>query len=236
LQRMADEACEGVTLERANRWLDETRRLTGKVARADRAIVEAQESRKLNVRAIGTVDVVPNLRSGLDALEHAAVALRGVGRSVADQMQSFAEDPERVYPPEAREAFAVLLRDLARAVVAYGRLVRADAERTSSSDQELAAALSTVREADGRLTDLLVIDPKADRQLWELNGAVLANLERILREIDIEERGRQRERLREQWEHRPAAAVAVDRLRTTSREVAARPLRWRRSERESEAD
>jgi Aromatic acid exporter family member 1 len=236
MERMADEVCEGVTVDNARRWLDETRRLAGKVARADRAIVEAQESRKLNVRAIGTVDVVPSLRNGLDALEHCTVALRGVGRSVLDQMQSAGDEPDRVYPAKARDAFAVLLRDLARAVTAYGRLVRAEADNLTSTDQELAEALNTVRDARSRLTELLMIDPRTDRQLWELNGSVLANFDRILREIDIEELGRQRQLLRERWEQRPAAAVAVDRLRTTSREVAARPLRWRRGGRSTGPD
>lgn len=231
MERMADEACEGVTLDKAIRWLDESRHLASKVARADRAIVEAQESRKLNVRALGTVDVVPNLRSGLDALEHCTVALRGLGRAVVDQMQSFADDPEHVYSEQASDVFAILVRDLARAVTAYGRLVRAEADGVTSTDEELAAALRTVGEARGRLTDVLMIDPREDQNMWELNGSVLASIDRILREIDLSERAQQRERLREQWAHRPAAAVAVDRLRTTSREVASRPLRWRRGTR-----
>lgn len=228
LERMADEVCDGVTLDRAQRWLEETRRLAGRVARADRALVEAQESRKFNVRALGTVDVVPSLRSGLDALEHCVVALRGLCRAVVDQMQSFGDDPEHVYSPDARDVFAVLLRDLAAAVSAFGRLLDAEAEGAASADQELATAIDTVREARARLAEMLMIDPRADRQLWELNGTVLANVERILREIDLEELMRQRERRRREWESLPPAIQAVDRLRTTSRQVAKRPLRWRR--------
>jgi uncharacterized membrane protein YccC len=227
LSRMAEQVSEGLTLERAQRWLDDTRRLSGRVARADRALVEAEERRKFNVRALGTLDVVPSLRGGLDALEHSTVALRGLCRAVVDQLQSAGESTH-VYSTDAREALAFLLRELAAAVEAFGNLLRAEAEGAGPFDDELAAALDTVREARARLTDLLMIDPHADIQLWELNGTVLANVERILREIDLEEHTRRRDRQRREWESRPAAVVAVDRLRTTSREVAQRPLRWRR--------
>ena len=79
-----------------------------------------------------------------------------------------------------------------------------------------------------RLTELMLINPGDAPELWELNGSVLTNVERILREIDLDERARQRERRQREWEARPPAAQAVDRLRATSREVARRPLRWRR--------
>lgn len=228
LERMADEVCDEVTLDKALRWLEETRRLAGRVARADRALVEAQESRKFNVRALGTIDVVPSLRSGLDALEHCVVALRGLCRAVVDQMQTLADDPDHVYSPDAREVFAVLLRDLAAAISAFGRLLHAEAEGSESPDQELATTIDTVREARARLTEMLLIDPRTEGQLWELNGTVLANVERILREIDLEELVRQRDRRRRERENLPPAIQAVDRLRTTSREVAQHPLRWRR--------
>jgi uncharacterized membrane protein YgaE (UPF0421/DUF939 family) len=228
LSRMADEVCDGVDIDKALRWMEEIRRLAGKVARADRAIVEAQESRRFNVRALGTVDVVPSLRSGLDALEHCTVALRGLCRAVVDQMYTAAEDPDHVYSADARDAFSVLLRDLAAAVDAFGRLVHAEAEREQSPDAQLAAALDTVREARARLTDLLTIDPRTDTHLWELNGTVLSSVERVLQEIDLDERRRQRERRQRELDARPPAALAVDRFATTSREVAHRPLRWRR--------
>ncbi len=227
VRRMADQVSEGLTLDRAQRWLDETRRLAGRVARADRALVDAQERRKFNVRALGTIDVVPSLRGGLDALEHSTVAMRGLCRAVVDQLQS-ANDSASVYSTDAREALAFLLRELSAALEAFGRLLCAEAEGRGSLDEELATALDTVREARARLTDLLMINPHADAQLWELNGTVLTSIERILREIDLEEHTRRRDRQRREWESRPAAAAAVDRLRTTSREVAQRPLRWRR--------
>ena len=44
--------------------------------RVDRALAHAQESRRLNVRALGTPPIGPEMRQGLDALEHTSVSLR----------------------------------------------------------------------------------------------------------------------------------------------------------------
>lgn len=237
LEQMADDLREPATAEKAQRWLEETRRLDNRVAQVDRALVEAEESRRLNVRALGTMDTAPSLRSGLDALEHCTVALRGLCRAVVDQIEAQPDAADRVYSADVREVFAVLLRDLAAALEAFGRLVRAEAEGASSPEAELATALETVREARARLTDLLMIDPHDHAQLWELNGTVLSSVERILREIDLDERARQRERRQREWEARPPAAQAVDRLRATSRDVAAhRPMRWRRGSGGEDAD
>ena len=77
---MADELVSGLTEEKAVRWLDSTRKLSRDIGRVDRALTHAEESRKLNVRALGTMDTAPSLRSGLDALEHSVVALRSICR------------------------------------------------------------------------------------------------------------------------------------------------------------
>lgn len=228
LDRMADELSEGASQEEAQRWLEDTRRLDGQVGSVDRALVQADESRRLNVRAIGTMDTAPNLRSGLDALEHSTVALRGLCRAVADQLPNSLDDADDFSSTDVREVFAVLLHELADAIDAFGRLVCTEAEGVSPPDAELAHALETVREARARLTDLLTIDPHDDLRAWELNGSLLASIDRMLGEIDLEERRRQRERRLREWNDRPAAALAVDRIGATSRELAQRPIRWRR--------
>ena len=63
-----------------------TRRATlGKrVEFIERELDEASESRRLNPRAVGMPDTTPDLRTGLQALEHAAIALRAVFRSLAE--------------------------------------------------------------------------------------------------------------------------------------------------------
>ncbi len=226
LRHMADELVSGLTEEKAVRWLDSTRRLARDVGRVDRALTHAEESRKLNVRALGTMDTAPSLRSGLDALEHSVVALRSICRVIVDQVRAAPPDAEGGYSTDIREVFAVLFVDLAAAVTAFGRLVRAEADVAADPDETtLATALDTVREARARLTDLLLLDPHDDPERWALDGTLLASVERVLREIDVEERVRQRARRLREWEDRTTPAQAVDRLRATSRQVVGLPIR-----------
>ncbi|MDT4899155.1 MAG: hypothetical protein QOJ78_85, partial [Pseudonocardiales bacterium] len=199
--------------------------------RVDAVLTEARESRRLNPRAVGTTDPSPELRDGLDALEHTAVALRSVFRAIADGVAVTAEAPDAETAPEGsgdedlRQAFATLLADLDRAISAYGKLVRAEAEPTGRPHPaELAEALDAVREARARLTELMFVNPREAVGLWQLHGSLLAGVERVLAELDIEERARRRERRRSDAaaQRRPAsqaASQAAERLRSSTRRV-----------------
>jgi hypothetical protein len=209
--------------------------LTLDLARVDEAVVQAAESRLLNPRAVGTFDPGPQLRSGLESLEHVGTALRGLCRSIVERIQEQQEAAD-AYDAEVREAFAVLLRDLADAIRAFGTLVRREAEGTLDPEgADIWMALESLREARVRLTDLLLVDPTQDPQLWELHGSLLLSVERVLRELDVEERAREREQRRRQaLAERTLPVLAMDRLRTSTRQLrnprahrppAARPAR-----------
>ncbi|MDT4906571.1 MAG: hypothetical protein QOF92_1154 [Pseudonocardiales bacterium] len=224
-------ATRPATREEALEWLHELRALAGHTARVDAVLTEARESRRLNPRAVGTTDPSPELRDGLDALEHTAVALRSVFRAIADGVAVTAEAPDAESAPEGsgdedlRQAFATLLADLDRAISAYGKLVRAEAEPTGRPHPaELAEALDAVREARARLTELMFVNPREAVGLWQLHGSLLAGVERVLAELDIEERARRRERRRSDAaaQRRPAsqaASQAAERLRSSTRRV-----------------
>jgi hypothetical protein len=228
---MADRA---PTRDEAYQWLEEVRVIGADAGRVDRVLTEAKQSRRLNPRAVGTADPVPDLRSGLDAVEHSAVAMRAVFRSVAEGAGGVvAQDGDD--PPEESEdehdrrgAIAALLADLARAVAAFGTVVRSDAESTGgAATAELTEALEAVREARARITELLLTDPGDALGLWQLRGSLLAGIERVVAELDLEELARRRERhRREAATLRPgaqAAAQAAARLRTSTRRVLDEP-------------
>jgi len=221
--------------EQAEAWLDEVRRIGGESASVDRVLIETSESRRLNPRAVGTADPVPDLRSGLDALEHSAVALRAVFRSIAEGaggvVTGDAADGHDEHDDEGddeelrRQTIAALLADLARSITAFGALVRSEAERTGGARaDELAEALDAVRETRARIVELLLVDPSDAVGLWQLRGSLLAGIERVVAELDLEEWARRRERHRREAAAlaRPgaqAAAQAAARLRTSTRRV-----------------
>jgi Aromatic acid exporter family member 1 len=231
INRVAEELPAGVSRQQAMDWLEDFRGMSRNVESADRAVNEAAISRRLNPRAVGTPNTQPLLRSGLDALEHSTVALRALFRSLADGVpepdgSSPGHHDSHGYDEELREAFAVLLGDLAACVRAFGAMVRAEAEATGPiPETALATTLDAVREARAMLTELLLVDAREEPDLWLLRGSLLAAVERVLRELDVEERAHQRERWQRDEADRSRIALAMARLRDTSRQIADRPRR-----------
>jgi hypothetical protein len=230
LDRVAAGIVAGVSRDHVQQWLEDARRLNRHVPRVDRALVHAEESRRLNLRALGVPETGLGLRGGLEALEHCSVSVRSLCRSILDAMRARPDEDEG-YPDEIRQAFAVLLQGLAAAVRTFGRLVRAEVE--ASGEQELAAlsaAVHGLRAGRARVTDLLLVDPREDPAVWELNSTLLATVDRVLGELDVEEHARLRERRLRETAKRPRSARVVDRLRTLTRQIAERPRRRRRGE------
>lgn len=187
----ADESSAGGFGERAWRWLGEARRLTHDIPNLGSALLRAEESRRLNLRALGTTDSGPGLRHGLEAMEHSAVAIRGMFRSFVDAGQEY-DAQGRVPAGDVRAAVALLLRDIAGVVQAFGRLVHAEAHPGDDGPQseDLREALWTLQDARARLTDLLLVDPRSDPTLAGLTLSLLTTVERLLRELDLNERMR----------------------------------------------
>jgi uncharacterized membrane protein YccC len=179
-------------------WLDDARRINHDIPQVGAALLRAEQGRRLNVRAIGTPNVGPGLRQGLEALEHSSVAIRGMFRAVVDASQDATwtdEDTAR----DVLLGLAQTFRDIAACVDAFGQVVRdeADPAATASSGdlQALVDALQALHEARDRLNDLLVAG--GPPQLLELHAAVSSTVKRLLHEMDLGERIRRQVRLRQ---------------------------------------
>jgi len=125
----------------------------------------------------------------LEALEHSAVAVPSLFRSFVDAAAVRASHG-RDFGEDLRGAFALLLHDLASGVRTFGRLVRAEAHPGEQPPEpgQLREALEGLHDARARVTDLLLVDPREDAVLAELNLALLTTVERLLREMDLDER------------------------------------------------
>jgi Aromatic acid exporter family member 1 len=201
LNRAADEltvlVAEGRDVEPAARaWLGEARRITHDIPQVGAALLQAEQGRRLNVRAVGTPDVGPGLRQGLEALEHSAVAIRAMFRALVDATY----DTTWLEDESAEDLFlglAQTFRELAAGVDAFGQLVRNEADptkRISPADvQALREALEGLHEARARLEELLVAGTRPE--LLELVAAVLSTVKRLLMEMDLDERVRRQVRL-----------------------------------------
>ncbi len=173
----------------AEAWLGEARRITYDIPPIGAALVQAEQGRRLNVRALGTPDVGPGLRQGLEALEHSAVALRGMFRALVDATHdaSWLEDDRAA---DVLLGLAETFRELAVAVETFGQLVQAEADQAGAvslaAPQDVRGALEGLHEARARLEDLVMAD--SGRELLELHSAVLSTVKRLLREMDLDER------------------------------------------------
>ena len=202
LNRAADELAELVAdghdvAPAARVWLEEGRRITHDLPRVGAALLHAEQGRRLNVRAVGTPNLGPGLRQGLEALEHSAVAIRAMFRALVDATSYDAAWLEDESAGDLLLGLAQTFREMAAAVDAFGQLVKADADPTKRIDptsvDELRGGLEGLHEARARLNDLVMAG--AATELLELLAAVLSTVKRLLRELDLDERIRRQVRL-----------------------------------------
>jgi hypothetical protein len=185
---------DAVIADRAAGWLDDARSLTHDIPNVGTALLRAEESRRLNLRAVGTPDPGPALRHGMEALEHSAVAVRSMFRSLFDAIRG-GSWPGPDLGPELEDAAAVVLHEFAAGIRAFGQLVRADAEQVHDHPPEIARlqeASEGLLEARTRITDMLLVDDDPGRS--ELNFALLSTAKRLMAELDLDEHIRRQSR------------------------------------------
>jgi hypothetical protein len=200
VRRVSTEVAGEYTREQAESWLRDARALGQDILRADRALDRAESSIRFNPRARGGRYAGESLRSGLSALERAAVSLRSICRSLTDRLDR--EYAEPVYEPDVRAALCRLLRDVAEVVEEFGRLVGSEVIGGGPRDEALREALGRAWAHRNELVDLLRAGDRLGPDSWELHGALAAHIDRLLRDLDSDVRAE----LRSTW---PTGSVRV---------------------------
>jgi Aromatic acid exporter family member 1 len=205
LDRMGADLADDPEPALVTEWLVQARSLRDEIERVDDTLREAADSAKLNPRAlVGTAESVPvremnvSLRGGLEALEHAALTVRGLARSVLDGARiDSSANPFRDAATRAR--LADVLTQLGAVIRTYGALVQTMPAGSESLESELAAQLEETRRLQDRLADLLAprpcpvpvtetghADADADRAAdfiagsqWPLRGEILTHVDRL---------------------------------------------------------
>jgi hypothetical protein len=184
--RLLRDMADGLEREWSPDWamanLLRARALEDDVARAREALARAEEGVRLNPAAARTAHVPEALRPGLTALEYATINLRVLNRSLVDRVSGPAA---RSRPgPRTRKAVARLLAATADAVTAFGVALASDVEGPARSDADLRAALERARSLREEANKALVADARRDPDVWRVNGALLAHVDRMLAEVD----------------------------------------------------
>jgi hypothetical protein len=176
----------GLSPDATARWLDDARQLNRHVPRVDRGLTHAEESRRLNVRALGTPQSSRSLRGGLEALELCSVAVRTFFRSIDDWVRAGMPESDTPHADRARTAWAELLADLAAVVRTFGALLRAETAGAATAEEAaLADALDRLRLDRVRHAEVLLVDPREHPDLWEVDGALITLVDRMLLELDV---------------------------------------------------
>jgi len=179
----------------AREWLDDARRITHDIPAVGAALLRAEEGRRLNLRAVRTPLVEPGLRQGLEALEHTAVAIRGLMRSVADAANGDWLDQD--HASEVLRDLAETFRSLAAGADAFGELVRDEGDVAVSLSRDDIARLQDAQDgmlrARARLDAALTDAGPAD--VVELYAAARATVRRLQHELGLDERVRRQLRL-----------------------------------------
>jgi hypothetical protein len=169
-------------------WLDWCDHLAADTAEASQAVRTVEQTRVLNPLALTTATIHPALRGALSRLDRCLAAERALLVVLTKEAPAHEreDDPAAV---ELRRAFALALDDAASGLRAFGDLVRAEYDG-AEPDRVLARerTLDAVREARAVLTELtlLDLDPRQRPDLWMLQGSVLASVDRVLEQLDLE--------------------------------------------------
>lgn len=179
-------------------WIDESRGLTTELGRVADDVHDLQKRQRLNPRAIGSADIAPLLRSGLDTIERCQLAIRNLLLTLAHEAPLDQPDDDEVRG-EVREAFAVVLDDVADCLDDFGALVQAEADgdRHAARDR-FQRSLVTLDETRAVLTDLMTVDPGSDTRMWLFRGSVLASVDQVLQHLSVQARERQNRQWRSQ--------------------------------------
>jgi hypothetical protein len=176
---------------RVAEWLDQTRALRGEIENVDDTLRQAEDSSRLNPRTLRTPGALPvaevALRGGLETLEHAAVTLRGLTRSMLDSSRT-ATEASPVRDEQTRGRLASVLTQLGQAIRAYSRLVQTLPSDPEPLESELTAALEDAHRQQDLLADILEprTAPEGGASEWPIRGEILAHIDRLRTGLQVD--------------------------------------------------
>lgn len=171
---------DGWSSERAQTWLASSRALSDSTIAARAILERGEQSARFNPRGRPSRIAWPELTDALTAQEHVVYTLRGVCRSLADRDRA---EGAGCLPDSARLALAETLEPLSDGVLLVAPWL-IDEPGDPVARPELAHVLERARTARDGLRRALVVDAVETPQMWQANGALLALLDQLLRDLE----------------------------------------------------
>lgn len=196
-----------INREQVQDWLERVRAGGRRLTTATHTVSSLKDSRRFNPRAIATTDIEPVLASGLHTLESCQLAIRALFVVLLAEVPT-EERPDDPYGEELRNAFAVVLHDVADCIRAFGSLVLAEVqEREEEAERSLDESLEILRETKAILAELIMVNVEENKSSWLLRGSILAAVDHVLNQLNLEDRARARQLWKDEQRTRPLAQL-----------------------------
>ena len=184
---MAGEVGGHLPVERAADRLHQARRVDHDIAEVDASLRQAEDSLRWNPRVREGLLSRIVLRTGLDTLEICAVVMRVLSRTLTDLAKHRTE--EELFPAETARALEELLGHVANAIESFAVLITTQvAASADAAEERLTQALADSAVSRDLTADLLLHGVQQHPRQWQLHGALLAEVDRILDELAVEKR------------------------------------------------
>jgi hypothetical protein len=184
---MGGEIAGHLPVERAAARLHEARRIDHDIVEVDASLRQAEDSLRWNPRVREGVLSRIVLRTGLDTLEICAVVMRVTSRTLTDLAKHRTE--ESLFADEVAAGLQELFGHVANAIQSFAVLITSQvAENAESAEERLGQALADSAVSRDRVADLLLTGVRAHPRQWQLHGALLAEVDRILDELAVDKR------------------------------------------------
>lgn len=174
-------------VERAAARLHEARGLDHDIAEVDASLRQAEDSLRWNPRVReGALSRIV-LRTGLDTLEICAVVLRVLSRTLTDLAKH--RTTEHLFPDDVSDQLEQLMDHIAHAIESFAVLITSQVTANAqAAEDRLGQALSDSTESRDTIARLLLTSVQEHPRQWQLYGALLAEVDRILDELGLEKR------------------------------------------------
>ncbi|MFF4422515.1 aromatic acid exporter family protein [Streptomyces sp. NPDC001549] len=187
LDHLGEEPSGPARVEQAAARLHEARRLDNDIAQVDAALRQAEDSLRLNPRVKEGLLSRLVLRTGLDTLEICAVVLRVACRTLTDLARARPDGP--LFDPATAAALGQVTRHTAIAVESFAQLITAQVSANAEdAEARLTGELAVARAHRDRLAVLLLASAREDPAHWQLSGALLSEIDRVLDELGVDKR------------------------------------------------
>ena len=196
-----------INREQVQDWLDRVHAGSMLLTSATKTVASLKDSRRLNPRAIGTTDIEPVLAGGLHTLEGCLLAIRALFNVLLAELPT-EDKPDDPYGEELRAIFAIVLHDAADCIRAFGSLVLAEVEeREEEAERSLDESLDILRETQAVLTELMMANPQENKSSWLLRGSILAAVEHVVDELNLDDHARARQQWKDEQRSKPLSQL-----------------------------